>query len=247
MTTLDDALQTPIENAPEAQGENYLDNLVGPGKKYKDVQDLAKAYTHIEIFSNELKDELRDERKYIREMVETLRKPAHVTDEEAPAATPTPAMQSPINADDINKMVRDAVANLEQTKTVQENMQITVGKLTELYGSKDAADKAFSLIVGSNVELKNAISNLAAVDPDAAVRLITDKAPAPTGGATEVVPARDALENANAALGDGALTWAKCREIKKKNVKLYNSPEFRKRMEKAAAEAAARGTDFFRT
>jgi hypothetical protein len=63
---LTDALETvedkPVETEEAVPSEKpkFLDNLVGEGKKYKDTNDLAKAYHHANLHIDELKSDLEE-------------------------------------------------------------------------------------------------------------------------------------------------------------------------------------------
>ena len=78
---LTDALESVESPAPEAEAvnedaEEFLNNLVGEGKKYSSANDLAKAYHHINIHVDELKsdlDQYKGGKELLNEVLDEIR------------------------------------------------------------------------------------------------------------------------------------------------------------------------------
>lgn len=49
--------KAPVDHAGNDNDVNYLDTLVGDGKKYASAEQLAKAYAHLDRFTERIKDE----------------------------------------------------------------------------------------------------------------------------------------------------------------------------------------------
>ncbi len=143
--------------------------LVGEGKKYKDVSDLAKAYVHADDFIEKLKaenHELKEKAaaaKTIDEVLERLNQQQNTQKEDPPTDVP-----------DLQKMVEQAVTGLETRKQKESNLLKADTKMKEVFGDK-AAEKFAE--VASTPELKAAYMQLAAVDPDKFVSLFAGNVP----------------------------------------------------------------------
>lgn len=146
--------------------------LVGEGRKYKTVEDLAKAHMHADEFIETLKSENADFREKLKgattmdQVLERLSKK-----EDLPT---TPATSTP----DIAKLVRETVTGLETEKVRASNLHRSDAMLKEIFGDK--AQEVFES-QASTPELKAALTSLASVDPVKFVSLFK-KEPAPAGG-----------------------------------------------------------------
>lgn len=179
----DNATVTPIENAAaqavqtgtatQTQSEMVV-ALVGEGKKYKTIDDLAKAYINADTFIETLKAENRElkERataaKTVDDVLERLQQQQATTtkDPSAPSAS------------DIAKLVEQTVTGLETQKVKTGNLKVADAKMKEMFGEK-AAD-VFNT-AASTPDLRKVYMDLAAVDPDKFVKLFTEKNAAQVG------------------------------------------------------------------
>ena len=123
------------------------------------------------------------------------------------------------------------------------NVETSMNKLREVYGSDTNIKVAVAKAIGNDGNIKRVIDDLSMTSPDSMVKFITgivpvDQAPQSNTPGVDTSAAPPVAFN-------GELTWAKCREIRKENPKLYSSPQFRQQIEAAANKAAERGVDFF--
>jgi len=249
---LTDAMETvetkPVETeeATPSEKPQFLNNLVGEGKKYRDADDLAKAYHHANIHIDELKSDLEEfkgGKELLNEVLDEIRNsnPEESTEVSAPPKAPAEAQ---IQTEDVAKLVSDEFSRKEQETQAKNNVQLSFEKLTEVYGSQSNAKAAVAKTIGNDEHIKNTIDNLSLTSPNAMVKFITGVTPVESL-AEGNTPGVDAA--ASSPIGVGGLTWAQCREIRKADPKRYNSPEFRQSIEAAANSAAAKGVDFFAT
>jgi len=249
---LTDAMETvetkPVETEEAVLSEKpqFLSNLVGEGKKYKDADDLAKAYHHANLHIDELKSDLEEfkgGKELLNEVLDEIRNsnPEESTEVSAPPKAPAEAQ---IQTEDVAKLVSDEFSRKEQETQAKNNVQLSFEKLTEVYGSQSNAKAAVAKTIGNDEHIKNTIDSLSLTSPNTMVKFITGVTPAESL-AEGNTPGVDAA--ASSPIGVGGLTWAQCREIRKADPKRYNSPEFRQSIEAAANSAAAKGVDFFAT
>ncbi len=142
--------------------------LVGEGKKYKTVDDLAKAYVNADTFIETLKAENRELKekataaKTVEDVLERLQQQqaTTTTDHSAPSVS------------DLTKLVEQTVTGLETQKQRNGNLKVADQKMKEVFGEK-AAD-VFNT-AATTPELRKVYMELAAVDPDKFVMMFTGK------------------------------------------------------------------------
>jgi hypothetical protein len=178
------ALAVQTGTASETQTQ-MVAALVGEGKKYKTLDDLAKAYVNADSFIEQLKAENRELKekataaKTVDDVLERLQQqhtqpPADQQTKTAPA----------VDVSDLSKLVEATVTGLETRKQKQANLLKADAKMKELFGDKAAAKFAE---VAVTPELSKVYQELASVDPDKFVSLFAEGVPkntakADTGG-----------------------------------------------------------------
>lgn len=148
--------------------------LVGEGRKYKTIEELAKAYLNADSFIEQLKAENQElrtktvEAKTIDEVLERL------TANQSSAASATASDQAPstngLSATDVAKIVQQTVTGLETAKIKEGNIKKADAKMREAFGDK-AAEVYKS--VAKTPELHTAYMQLAEADPEQFVALFT--------------------------------------------------------------------------
>jgi len=150
--------------------------LVGEGRKYKTIEDLAKAYVNADGFIEQLKNENQElrsktvEAKTIDEVLERLQ--ASQNNAAAPTSVAQGSTTNGLSAEDVAKIVQQTVTGLETTKVKQGNIQKADAKMKEVFGDK-AAEVYQS--VAKTPELHQAYMKLAEVDPEQFVALFAQK------------------------------------------------------------------------
>jgi hypothetical protein len=147
--------------------------LVGEGRKYKTVEDLAKGYINADEHVETLKGDnlkLREEAvkgktlSDVFERIEQNRKAAGDT---------TSVTAKAITAADIAKLVDERITGRETAKTREDNLRKAEAALTVKYGDKA---KEVYLARGDTPEKRKALNDLAAVDPSSFEALFTTQA-----------------------------------------------------------------------
>ena len=150
--------------------------LVGEGRKYKTLDDLAKAYLNADSFIEQLKAENQElrtktvEAKTIDEVLERLS--ANQSNAAQATASAQVSSTNGLSAGDVAKIVEQTVTGMETAKTRQGNLLKADQAMKAAFGEK--AGEVYSSIA-KTPELNEAYMKLAAVDPDQFVALFTQK------------------------------------------------------------------------
>ena len=199
--------------------------LVGEGKKYKTVDDLAKAYISADEFIEKLKlenHELREKTtaaKTIDDVLERLNQRQNIENaDQQPSVT------------DLTKLVEQAVTGLETKKQRESNLLKADKLMKEMYGEK-AGDKFAEL--ASTPELKTAYMQLASVDPDKFVSLFSGGKPPSTGVETSSgVNTTISYTSTNGVRVNQEGTKEYFDNIRRTNPTMYYSQDFQLKMDK---------------
>ena len=246
---LTDALDEVTEDQPKPETtekeDDFLSNLVGEGRKYKDANALAKAYHHVNMHVDELKsdlDEYKGGKELLNEVLDEIRN-SNIDERED---TPTPqqvTVEPQIQTEDVAKIVDEEFSKRETIASTRANVDTSMEKLLSVYGSDVNVKVAVTQAINGDDNVKRVIDDLSRTSPDSMVKFITGIVP--VGNIPQSnTPGVDSSTVAPVAF-DGELTWSKCREIRKENPRLYKSQEFRAQIEAAANKAAESGVDFF--
>lgn len=237
-------IDEPTVDTTTQQQADYLAALVGEGKKYKDVNDLGKAYINADLHIRELQDKLDDLKRVNEELLNTRTNQPNP----APAPSTTPVTEphgQMVSEDQISTLVENTLQKRQAAETAKQNVLKSKNLLLEKYGSNAAASAAIAKIK-ENPAIQKTVDDLSAVDPEACVKFVMSMCPpvepAPNTPGVMGGPSAEAL-----IASHGRLTYSQCKEIRKKDPKLYNSPAFRKKMEDAATSYANEGKNFFAT
>lgn len=206
--------------------------LVGEGRKYKTVEELAKAYVHIDDFAEQLKSEnskLRQDlaqAKTLEDVLERLKA----------SDTPPPdkAGDAPIKAlgvDEVAAIVKQTVTGMETARTRQDNLRKADAKMKELFGDKAAEVFAKE---ATTKEMREALVALAGVNPDKFVALFAKEPTAkPAGMDTSVNTAALTHANVSGRVADPT-TKEFYEALRKKEPAKYYSQSVQLAMQKAA-------------
>jgi hypothetical protein len=217
-TTADQVTQT---------NDSFVTQLVGEGKKFKDVESLAKgkleADRHIGEITKTL-DELRAElakQDYAKTLLEQMSKGS-----DAGAEQPTPNLTSPSNtenttqsASDIESLVERVITEKEKNRTLNQNLGVVSEEMEKKFG-----DKAGQVLKTRSQELGMSLDRLkeiAAESPTAFFQLIGVSAQKPSMAAAPQSSVRSEGFNPNSADRD----FDYYQKLRKENRSLYYSPK----------------------
>lgn len=237
-----------VFEAAETPADNYLDKYVGEGKKFKNVEDLAKAYEHANTHIPKLTEDLQTTREFIANKLEELAQrnqaqPAPVQNEEKGNENTNVSATPPNDSgEDLDTRIRKILDETDQVKQFQGNAKLAEDVLIERLGSKEAAIEAVQkkanelgvepgYLRDTAYRSPRAFFNLMGIDPDN--RPTSQNTPAPS---SDVNPRN---------LGHGqpkAGTYAYYEQIRKSDPKLYWAPRTQSQLMKDAQE----NPDFFK-
>ena len=228
----------PFKTADEP---NYLEVLVGEGKKFKSVDELAKGKAEADAFIETLKSELAAEKaksangtnvQAILDEIKKLNEGKTNDGEVQPLTTATETTAIP----NIEEIVLNTLKKTETERTIESNRQAVITKMNEVWGadaSKELSKTAKSL--GVSVEYLN---NVAQQSPSVFFQLtgLNANRNAPSG---TTVP----TSTVNFGGPGGKVRDAKYyRELKASNRSLNNDTKTQIQM---ARDAQAQGESFF--
>lgn len=131
----------PIDNT------NYLEELVGDGKKFRTVEDLAKGKAESDRFIEQLKQQLDDARTEVQKRIalEELKTAILERDNNGGnrEVVDTPPNPNPnVDANSIEELIRKTLLETKTTETRTANEQIVATTLTEVWGDNAKAELA---------------------------------------------------------------------------------------------------------
>lgn len=214
-----------------------LEALVGEDKKYKTVDDLAKAAVEKDRYIAQLQSEMAEARKEIGSKA-TLDEIMTKIREMTPSAPPSPSAQPGPESEkqDVTELVSKMLEEREQTQKVESNKSLVERTLLEKWGNdanlnlnKKASELGVTLdyLKRLSLESPKVFFNLVGLDK---VQTTTPAAPAPRGSVT-LPPS-----------GSGERTKSFYDNIKKANPAEYFSPKIQNQMYK---DAMRLGESFF--
>lgn len=231
MTVFDENAPAATTTAPAATTNtpdpaSPLGDLVGEGKKFATVEDLAKGKAEADQFIEQLKSEMTglredlDKRLTSEQVLEEInrRQPAQNEGNTSPQ----------ISTEDISDLVKRELTGLETSKTIEGNVSTANNRMVELYGQDKAADavakKASEL--GVNVDF---LRDVAAKSPTSFFELMgvdkgTQGVPQSTGDGLNT----EGLSQSSPAIQGG--TVEAYSELRKTNPKEYWSPDVQKKL-----------------
>lgn len=222
----------------EEEKAEYLSKYVGEGKKYRRVEDLAKAYAHSEQFIRTLKQEKAE----IEEEVERLREAAKLVKD----------LEKETKQDnniDIDSKVQEALQKEKQKEMELQNRQKLKNILLEHFKDENKAVETINRFINNDPNRKKVFNELAAIDPNAAAKLLGIDSPNQQQARPKVNTTLGEQQASSNSIGSGVLpiTWSQAREIRKSDPVRYKSHKFQSLLHKAALEAEKQGINFFNT
>ena len=225
----------PIDNV------NHLEELVGEGKKFRTVEDLAKGKAESDRFIEQLKTQLDEARTEVQKRIALEELKTAILERDNNSGnnrTPdTPADDKPVvNADSIDELIQKRLAEIEGSKTKTVNEQTVTNKLKEVWGDNATIElrKAAQSVGMSLSELQE----LGQRNPQALFKLIgvSGNQPQPDGA---TVP-RNSTRMDNGSNLNGERTKAYYDKLRVSDPKAYWDKRTQIQMNKDALRLGAR-------
>ena len=119
-----------------------VDTLVGDGKKYNDVDNLAKAYVNAESHLEDLKRDNAMLRAQNDAKELNLNKPDGNLEQRQPDPAPVDTPKPQLNDKDLRTIVSEELQNITQSQRFEKNVQDTAERLITEFGSSTKAQEA---------------------------------------------------------------------------------------------------------
>jgi len=231
--------ETKTGNSPaNTETPGSVAELVGEGKKFATVEDLAKGKQEADQFIEQLKGEMSDlrsdldQRLSAQDLLEEIRKEreAQLSASNVPAeGNTTPSL----GTDEIASLVKETIEQRDVERTASQNLETVDKKMKELYGEK--AQEVMLLKAKENDISPDFLKDTAAKSPKAFFNVlgIQDQkpiTPSSTKGGINLV----ALDETQPSIREDS--WQSFEKLRKDNPKLYWKPETQQRLFRAKQE-----------
>jgi len=211
--------------------DSFLEKYVGEGKKFKDVEALAKAYENADTHIPRLEGDLRDTREFIASKLDEIAQrqsqtPIGQTDETR--SNPTPAPVTPPNAggEDLDTRIKKILEQTSAESKAKNNAEFAQDILVERHGSVEAAIEAVQAKARELGVAPSYLRDMAHQSPSALFGLMgIDPAVKPTSRTTPA-PSSDVNPQALSASNPGVKpgTYGYYEQLRKSDPKKYWSP-----------------------
>ena len=216
-TLFDNTIQEPKPIIDPAK--KYADELVGEGKKFATVEDLARSVLHKDDFIEQLKSETGRMRKELESranldaIVDKLVAKQNITPPPSNDAEPPVSEPKAPTSEDLKKMVREALSEETTVSTQRANMKEVKAKLLEKYGTQYVSKLAE--VAGKLQTSTKTLDQLAATNPVMFWALVDGNIPTAPGFSA---PARTEVrsEGFKPDVSGGAKTQKQWNEVRKK-------------------------------
>lgn len=216
--------------------ESFVDHLVGDGKKFKDIEALAKgkleADRHIGEITKTL-DELRAElakQDYAKNLLEQMSKGSETGAEQPPPVTTSSSNteNTTQSASDFEALVEKVITAKEKSKTASQNISVVGEEMQKQYG-----DKTADVLKAKSLELNMSLDRLkeiAAESPTAFFQLIGVKKMGEKTSTSTGVTTQSTIRSENFNSYSQDRTFEYYQKMRKENRSLYYSPKIQNSM-----------------
>lgn len=232
-----DPSATPVPVADP--NKNYLEELVGEGKKFKTPEELARGKAESDAFILRLTKEQEDLRKELNtrltmeQYLDQLRA--------APPVSQTPLPNEPngnggqpdassLKAEDVERIIDQRVTAREQERIQNDNLRMVKDTLTQSLGPEFPSKLKE---IGNQLGMSEQdMSDLAKLKPKALLALVERAEPVKTQQQTLFTPPQGQLTQMRQSLVDRTSSFYN--DLKKKNPKEYWDPKVQNQMHQDA-------------
>jgi hypothetical protein len=225
-----------------------VDQLVGEGKKFKTVDDLAKGKLESDAYIEQLKGELSGLRQdltarvKLEEVLDRLTsRSSEENDEGDNRSLDNSSSQPAISESELNRLIDHKITQKERERTVSQNRTQALDNLKRLYGSDyEARLEEYAATHGLD---RADINYLAGKSPTALLELMGVKAPVER----PFTPPRSAVNTQSFSnnLAPEQGSWDYYQKMKKDNPTLYWSPKVQNQMHNDLIKRAQSGQNIF--
>lgn len=227
---------TTTDTQQTQTNESFVTQLVGEGKKFKDLEALAKgkleADRHIGEITKTL-DELRAElakQDYAKSLLEQMSKGSDTGAEQPPPVTTSSSNteNTTQSASDIEALVEKVITAKEKNRTASQNISVVGEEMQKQYG-----DKATDILKAKSLELNMSLDRLkeiAAESPTAFFQLVGVKKMSEKASTSAGVTTQSTIRSENFNSYSQDRTFDYYQKMRKENRSLYYSPKIQNMM-----------------
>jgi hypothetical protein len=227
---------TTSETQQTQTKESFIDHLVGEGKKFRDIEALAKgkleADKHISEITKTL-DELRAElakQDYAKSLLEQMSKGSETGAEQSSSVTTSSSNteNTTQSASDIEALVEKVITAKEKNRTSSQNVSVVGEEMQKQYGDKTVEIlKAKSLELGMSLDR---LKEIAAESPTAFFQLLGVKKMSEKASTSAGVTTQSTIRSENFNSNSQDRTFEYYQKLRKENRSLYYSPKIQNMM-----------------
>lgn len=242
----------PEQAAPAADQtaavQETFSTLVGEGKRFKSPEELAKAKLEADNHIRRIEEENATLRQKVEGMDNNyktiLTKLEEKSNANVSAKTNQDAPVVPKEEIDLDTWFEAKLSAKEAKRIAEANMAACRNRMVETYGNIETAKKVRDEFLQAKPYMATALNTLLETDPEQFMREITSfKSPQEVGG-TAVDPVGN-MPGGRVDANSRYITWAEANEVRKKDIKRYNSPEFDKLIRESAAYYKSKGINYY--
>lgn len=236
--------------APEAS--SFLDQLVGEGRKFKDVESLARGKAEADRYVDQLRTELETQRQLNEEKLDKLLEAITAKDKGTSSVggvdsgtgtnfndnrQDTRDATSPdTTSEDIESLVKRMLSEREQQQSAQSNLATVDSKMKEIYG-----EKAGEVLITRSNELgisREDLKRMAETSPTAFLKLMSDSK-STSSSSFSSTPNRVNTTSLGVNNNSNERGWSYYRDLKKRNPREFwnRHQEMGQLIEKVGREA----------
>lgn len=214
--------------------KNYLETLVGDGKKFKTVEDLAKGKAEADLYIKTIlrtQDELRADYERLREEYNSRAKLEELIDQlntsNLASSNSTPPANEDTNTpnlkpEDIESLVMKKLQETELKRNEERNINTVMAKLKEKFGNNyaDVLNRQAEQLGLS----KEDVTNLAKKSPNAFLKVMELDKPAEDNTLFKL-PRNERRPDTFAPTSTQKRSWSYYEKMRKENPKAYFDPK----------------------
>ena len=241
-----------LDDHQSNQDVDYLDVLVGEGKKYADNGNLAKGYANLQVHADTLMGEkttlqaaydlLLAQGKTVDSVLEAIQNPQGNQGGGGDNHQQQAAADQGLSKEDIVAIITgtldkrdDVSAANAQVEAVKSNQALFWVEASKVYGDDAKAEAAVAMYVGTDPKKRELVKQLGSLDPMTLVSVLQTAIPV-KGEQVDFGLADLGNENAKKIVHapSGLVTYEQAEVIRKGNKKLYNSRDFQMKLHQSA-------------
>ena len=229
---------------------DYVAELVGPGKKFPDVQNLAKGKYEADLYIKRLEQEREEQRRdlesrlSVEDLIKEIKK-----EKNPPSQVPNPALEGErridqpqvkpgMSPEEIASLVEKQITQKEEEKQRRENVVFARNELLKQWGQ--TFPERLKLEAGRLGASEEFLSQTAEKAPMAFLKLLGVQPEGPSKASTYQAPPKNEMHVViGNTEGSTNLKWEDYEKLRKENPRRYWSRQVQSEIHKLAAQRGA--------